>query len=1610
MSVEQGDRPARVFISYAHDSDDHREAVREFWVLLRQCGIDARLDRTAAEQPRDWTLWMLEQMREAKFVLCVASPAYRRRSEGTEEPGKGLGVQWEAALIREEFLRDRDQARRHLLPVLLPSGSVTDIPAFFGPFSGTNYQIAELSRAGIEPLRRVLIGQASEVEPPLRSPLHNELVLDVRLDGEGLIARTLLQGTVLGERSGPLPSGIEATWEALEGAPAVAEERLAEAGHRLRHSLFDQATTRHLSDLVNRSTPGTVLEVVVEADGPAQLLPYELLRLPDTRALATLPGVRIRRRLPDITHAATPPSAGPLKILVAVGAPDETRTRSRPFDVEAAQQAILDAIGDLAERGEAQMTILEVGHPAQIAEALHRDRYHVVHISAHGSPEGVELEDEEGAPVWVTADELMKALRESRSPLPLVVLSSCAGGGGGTVGMAATLVTSGADRVLAMQGSVTDRYATALARRFYEELAADARTHAAEALAVARRRVEDERLEANRRGELPVSPEYGLPVLLCAGDDPPLRDPAAPARPLRQPDEFPSGGSVRELAIGQLIGRRPELRTALAALRGGQAAVDRWGALSGVTLTGIGGIGKTAVAGRMMARLRGEGWLVAVHPGRWDPLALFTAIASAVEGRPGLERVRETLSAPAVEDTRKLGLVTDLLKRERLLLVLDDFEQNLEIGGERFLDAGFAEIFTTLCAAVDRGRLLVTSRYPVPGEGAVTLLEVPLLPLTQSELGRLFLRMPALRELSTENRRTVARAIGGHPRLIEFVDALLRGGRANLREVARKLRDLADRRDVTLWAGRPVGAAVDEAVLLGTRDVLLDELWGLLGADEREVVLQAAVSRAPYTVADLAKARWAADPTEERATTTSAITDRLLDLTLLTPSGPGEFTMHAWVGEALGRYQGDGLVERHNRAAQMRWGRIRAGAGTFADLIDMARHLAAAGRFDEFERFALAACDALRGVLSVTAFLGEVIPLVPAGTWHYLRLADRESQALLAAGSTAAARERVSAMLEVTTIRAEADPGNAVAQRDLSLSQEKLGDLMVRVGNGVEAERLYRQSLAIRERLAGADPGNAVVQRDISGSLNRLADLIGNRAEAERLYRQSLAIRERLAEADPGSAEAQRDLSVVQERLGVLMVRVGNGAEAERLYRQSLAIRERLAKADPESAHAQRDLSVSLNQLGELMVRVGNGAEAERLYRQSLGIAERLAKADPGSADARRDLSISQEKLGDVTVLAGNGAEAERRYRQSLANRERLAEADPGSADAHRDLVVILDKLGGLMVRVGNGGKAERLYRQSLAIRVRLAEADPGSADAQRNLNASLNRLGDLMVRMGKGVDAERLYRQSLGIAERLAEVEPGSAQAQRDLGCALDRLGDLMVEMGNGAEAERLYRQSLGIAGRLAEADPGSARAQRDLSVSLGSLGDLMVEMGNGAEAERLYRQSLGIAERLAEADPGSAEAQRDLCVSRDRLGDLMVRVGNQAEAERLYRQNLDIHKRLAEVDPGGTRAQRDLSYACTVLGDLERQTGHTAEAERLYRDALTIDRRLADLDPSNVTAQEDLSVPYRRLGDLLTDMGNATEAAALYREHLAWVERRLGPHHPAGEPIRAKLRALGR
>lgn len=71
------------------------------------------------------------------------------------------------------------------------------------------------------------------------------------------------------------------------------------------------------------------------------------------------------------------------------------------------------------------------------------------------------------------------------------------------------------------------------------------------------------------------------------------------------------------------------------------------------------------------------------------------------------------------------------------------------------------------------------------------------------------------------------------------------------------------------------------------------------------------------------------------------------------------------------------------------------------------------------------------------------------------------------------------------------DPNNAGRQRDLSVSYERIGDVLRDQGNLTDALESYRNALAIVEKLARLDPNNVVWQGSLAYSCWQAGTLRG---------------------------------------------------------------------------------------------------------------------------------------------------------------------------------------------------------------------------------------------------------------------------------------------------------------------------------------------------------------------------------------------------------------------------------------------------------------------------------------------------------------------------------------
>jgi hypothetical protein len=115
--------PPRVFVSYTHESPDHKRWVAQLATDLRARGCDAILDQWDLQLGDDATLFMEKGIRGADRVLLVCTPTYARKAN----EGEG-GVGYERLVVTGELAAQIDTNK---FICALRAGTKEDsIPAF----------------------------------------------------------------------------------------------------------------------------------------------------------------------------------------------------------------------------------------------------------------------------------------------------------------------------------------------------------------------------------------------------------------------------------------------------------------------------------------------------------------------------------------------------------------------------------------------------------------------------------------------------------------------------------------------------------------------------------------------------------------------------------------------------------------------------------------------------------------------------------------------------------------------------------------------------------------------------------------------------------------------------------------------------------------------------------------------------------------------------------------------------------------------------------------------------------------------------------------------------------------------------------------------------------------------------------------------------------------------------------------------------------------------------------------------------------------------------------------------------------------------------------------
>jgi len=558
---------------------------------------------------------------------------------------------------------------------------------------------------------------------------------------------------------------------------------------------------------------------------------------------------------------------GPLRILVCIASPDDDIYEGKLLDVERELSLILDVVDALGHKP--YVRVLHGGTAAEISDALMAQRFHVLHVSCHAGPGVLALESDDGSRDPVTAQLFAeRVLPPNRRP-PLVVLAGCAtqqlarpgdndaadDEAQALSGFAKDLTERGVPGVIAMSATVTDHYATQFCSQLYQHLATAQEPKVLEAVTRARHQVELNRRADEARREA----EWATPVFTAHEVTARLVNTVAVAESISNPVAQHLNDAIPIRRVDEFVGRRRELRQIREALKTTTA---------GVVIRGMGGVGKSTLAARVLDQLAADTGLVIPIVGETDPgkilkelsVRLDTASTNApVSRRSTLEGLAGKVGAGDRDWQERLAAFRQTFLHElgcSVTLLVDNFEDNLTQteSGWKLKSDDLGEFLAVWARSGDNSRLVVTSRYPfeLPNGAHRDLVDVHLGPLSFAETRKLMWpdRLNGLSELARDDKIMAWRMVGGHPRTLEFLDALLRG-KTPFAEITQKLAKFGTTLDAK--ATKPLDVAVAEATALSAADTILQKLVDQVNAvaGAKELLMAASVFRRPVDTTGL---------------------------------------------------------------------------------------------------------------------------------------------------------------------------------------------------------------------------------------------------------------------------------------------------------------------------------------------------------------------------------------------------------------------------------------------------------------------------------------------------------------------------------------------------------------------------------------------------------------------------------------------------------------------------------------------------------------------------------------------------------------------------------------
>jgi len=1235
------------------------------------------------------------------------------------------------------------------------------------------------------------------VPPPPGAPPEAIATIELRCDQLGLnyAGDVLTDPLTSRERENVrwyLEEYVEWPYEQFLERGKKIEASLAEFGKRLYRAVCASPGAMGIVQAWRLQPAVQQRQISIVSDIPTALsLPWELLH--DEQGflvLRTRTPVSLIRRLPQRELSAFPTSfEPPLRILLVTARPDDAAF----IDPRSIARELLDEVQQQVDKGAIALEFLRPptlpALRARLSDAS-LPPIQVLHFDGHGVFGGgkngqgmLAFENEDGREDLVRAEDVAQVLQDSG--VRLAVLTACQSALGAAddafSSVAAQLIRSGVDAVMAMSASVLVVTATRYAEALYRALAAGTSTPVAQERArqalyddprrnMHRRRVDDE-------GTVVTLRDWWLPHYY-------QQRPASlqPTKPARKRKKAPGATLPR---LNQTIpaaprygfsGRSHELLQIERALLQQKLVV----------LQGFGGMGKTALAREAAewftrTHLYDGACFVSFEQGG-DATTMLSALGSYLNVYDGNYNPNESKAA--------LARLQPVLQTKRILIIADNLESILPNGEAPLEPAGRTQLWDVLLDLARMGAgMVLTSRDTAFGDGRLApgrqtihfLLQGLQLDDAYALASRVLtdLGIDRARAPYAELRELLAQ-LDYHPLSIQLVLPALRDrSLATIREeFAKLLPTFVD--DTATGRNRSLLASLDYSLrrLSNEQRAFLPRLAIFEGGASEDDLLE---------ITQIPEAVWATlRPALEQA---ALLVAEQVHEAIAVPF----LHFHPVLIPSL-RQQTRSGGEEEEIALQERYARRYAALAAYLeretyqhpepvyalvrrDLPNLRKALELLLQTGEVETASRMA-DALARFLTALGLtrerdqwrrrLEQGLAAVPASAdgaltrAEYLQEIGRAEDERLSGrvGASLAHLTNLLARIQALPEGAEIGPGSFSHCRTL----QELGYCLRDAGQLEAAERRFREALAVLEALLKQQPENRnrrILHANLQSDLGDVFSGQGQYAQAQACYEQ--ALQEHRAVKDTHNE------AVTLAQLGYLALLQEDYPQARSRYLQ--ALEQFRAMGDPTR---QADI---WHQLGIVAQQQRAWAEAERCYRQSLALEERIGDI-AGAADTCNQLAI-------VAVGAGRPAEAEGWYKGAL---ERIERVEPGGMSHAR----YLNNLADLLVDEVRAGRAagSRLDEARRYIeQVQSIEEQPGVSAERWTTYSILAAIAELEEQPDVARDYRRQERESFaafagnryqidrqhaGLIEAIVAAARGDTQAQSAVAVELPHLEEL--------------------------------------------------------------------------------------------------------------------------------------------------------------------------------------------------------------------------------------------